>query len=54
MTGNIDIGIITALTVADYKIRLLEDSRSASTVIDHLSTLRGFFDFCINNKIARM
>lgn len=26
MTGNIDIGLITALTVADYKIRLLEDS----------------------------
>lgn len=54
MTGNIDVGLITAMTVADYKIRLLEDNRSASTVNDHLSILRGFFDFCINNKIARM
>ena len=54
MTGNIDVAMITSLTVGDYKIRLLEDNRSASTVNDHLSILRGFFDFCVNNKIARM
>jgi hypothetical protein len=52
--GNVDVAMVTHQTVNDYKQSLLANERSASTINDHMSILRGFFTYCISNKIARM
>ena len=52
LTGNADVALATADTVSAYKESLIAANRSASTINDHLSVLRSFFDFCIGNKIA--
>lgn len=54
ITGNIDVAVADHQTVSTYKQSLLDAKRSASTINDHLSILRGFFDFCIGNKIAKI
>ena len=54
LTGNIDVALADHETIATYKESLLKAQRSASTINDHLSILRGFFDYCIGNKIAKI
>lgn len=53
-TGNIDLALVTSTSITAYKQSLLDDGRHASTINDHLSILRGFFDHCIKNKVARI
>lgn len=54
LTGNIDVAMADHETVSAYKESLLRAGRTASTINDHLSILRAFFDYCIGNKIAKI
>lgn len=53
-TGNIDVAMVLASTVKDYKKKMLAEKKAGTTINDHLSALTGFFDYCIDNKVARM
>ena len=52
--GNMDVAMVTAKTVTDYKKELLALGREATTVNDHITILNGFFEYCIDNKVANM
>jgi integrase len=52
--GNIDVAMVSAKTVTDYKKELLALGREATTVNDHITILNGFFEYCIDNKVANM
>jgi integrase len=52
--GNIDVAMVQSLLVKDYKKKLLADKKAATTINDHLVVLTGFFDYCIDNKVAAM
>lgn len=52
--GNLDVAMVSARTVTDFKKSLLALNRAATTINDQISILYGFFDFCINNKVVNM
>jgi integrase len=52
--GNMDVAMVTAKTVTDYKKELLAKAREATTVNDHITILNGFFEYCIDNQVANM
>lgn len=52
--GNMDVAMVGAKTVTDYKKELLALGREATTVNDHITILNGFFEYCIDNKVANM
>ena len=53
-TGNIDVAMVSAKTVTDYKKDLLALGREAPTVNGHITILNGFFEYCISNKVVNM
>lgn len=52
--GNVDVAVVRASTIRDYKKKLLADKKAATTINDHIVILSGFFDYCIDNKIVTM
>ena len=52
--GNIDVAMVRAQDVSNFKTKLLKDGRAATTVNDQMSILNSFFDYCISNKQANM
>ncbi len=50
--GNTDVAMVLPSNVLKYKQKMLADKKAATTINDHLVALTGFFDYCINNKIA--
>ena len=52
--GNIDLAMVSALTVGDFKKKLLSLNRAATTVNDQMTILGGFFDYCIDNQVVNM
>ncbi len=50
--GNTDVAMVLPSNVLEYKEKMLADKKAATTINDHLVALTGFFDYCINNKIA--
>jgi len=54
VTGNVDVAMVTAQVVNDYKQKKLEAGLEATTINDQMSVLKGLFAYCISNKIARM
>ena len=52
--GNADVAFIRASKVKDYKKELLAAGKAATTINDHISILTGFFEYCIDNKVAAM
>ncbi len=50
--GNADVAMVLPSNVLEYKQKMLADKKAATTINDHLVALTGFFDYCINNKIA--
>ncbi len=52
--GNVDVMMVDHKSVNDYKQKKLESGTHAVTINDHMSILRGFFDYCIKNRIAKM
>lgn len=53
-TGYIDVAMVSAKKVTDYKKDLLALGREATTVNDHIAILKGFFEYCISNKVVNM
>ena len=47
--GNLDVAMVNAKTVTDFKKSLLALNRAATTINDHISILYGFFEYCISN-----
>jgi len=54
LAGDIDVAMASSATVLDYKKKMLAEKKAGTTVNDHIGALVGFFDWCIDNKIARM
>ena len=52
--GNIDVAMVQPLLIKDYKKKLLAEKKAPTTINDHLVVLTGFFDYCIDNKVATM
>jgi integrase len=52
--GNLDVGMVTSINTTDFKQKLLAKGLTANTINDQIGILRGFFDYCIRNKVARM
>ena len=52
--GDMDVAMVSAKTITDYKKGLLALGREATTVNDHMTILNGFFDYCINNNVVNM
>jgi integrase len=52
--GNIDVAMVQHFLIKDYKKKLLAEKKAATTINDHLVVLTGFFDYCIDNKVAAM
>ena len=52
--GNIDVAMVQPALIKDYKKKLLADKKAATTINDHLVVLTGFYDYCIDNKVATM
>jgi integrase len=52
--GDLDVAMVSAKTITDYKKELLALGREATTVNDHITILNGFFDYCISNKVVNM
>ena len=52
--GNIDVAMVQPSLVKDYKKKLLAEKKAPTTINDHLVVLTGFFDYCIDNKVAAM
>ncbi len=52
--GNLDVAMITAAKVKEYKKSMLDSKKAPTTINDHLVILTGFFDYCIDNQIAKM
>lgn len=52
--GNLDVAMVSAKTVTDFKKSLLTLERAATTINDQISILYGFFDYCISNKVVNM
>ena len=53
-TGNLDVAMVRALNVTDFKKKLLANGRAATTINDQLSALKSFFDYCIDNQLVNM
>ena len=53
-TGNLDVAMVQAVQVKNYKKKLLAEKKAPTTINDHLVVLAGFFDYCIDNQLARM
>ena len=47
--GNLDVAMVNAKTVTDFKKSLLALNRAATTINDQISILYGFFEYCISN-----
>lgn len=52
--GNIDVAMVQSSLVKKYKQKMLAEKKAATTINDHLVVLTGFFDYCIDNKVAIM
>ncbi len=52
--GNVDVAMVQPGLVKDYKKKLLAEKKAPTTINDHLVVLTGFFDYCIDNKVASM
>ncbi|MES2283399.1 MAG: site-specific integrase [Pseudomonadota bacterium] len=52
--GNVDVAMVQPTLVKDYKKKLLAEKKAPTTINDHLVVLTGFFDYCIDNKVASM
>jgi len=52
--GNTDVALIRPEDVAGFKAQLLEGNRAATTINDQITVLHAFFEYCINNKQARI
>jgi integrase len=52
--GNIDVAMVDHKSVNDYKQKKLAAGNHPVTINDHMTILRGFFDYCIKNRIAKM
>jgi integrase len=52
--GNLDVAMVSALTITDYKKELLAADREGTTINDHITILNGFFEYCISNKVVNM
>ena len=52
--GKIDIAMVQPSLIKDYKKKLLAEKKAPTTINDHLVVLTGFFDYCIDNKVAAM
>lgn len=52
--GNIDVAMVQPITIKDYKKKLLAEKKAPTTINDHIVALKGFFEYCIDNKVARM
>lgn len=52
--GNVDVAMVQPLLIKDYKKKLLAEKKAPTTINDHLVVLTGFFDYCIDNKVATM
>jgi integrase len=53
-TGNIDVAMVGAKTVSDYKTGLIDRKREARTINGHLTILEGFFEYTISNNVVNM
>jgi integrase len=53
-SGNIDVAMVQSSLIKDYKKKLLAGKKAPTTINDHLVVLTGFFDYCIDNKVATM
>lgn len=52
--GNLDVAMVDSEIIRNFKKKLLTDKRAATTINDKISILNGFFDYCIDNKVAKM
>ena len=52
--GNLDVAMVRAVVVGDYKKQMLAKKKAPTTINDHLVVLSGFFDYCIDNQLVRM
>lgn len=52
--GNLDIAMVGAVVVGNYKKQMLAQKKAPTTINDHLVVLTGFFDYCIDNQLVRM
>lgn len=50
--GNLDVAMVQPLLIKDYKKKLLAEKKAPTAINDHLVVLMGFFDYCIDNKVA--
>ena len=50
--GNVDIAMVQPSLINDYKKKMLAEKKAPTTTNDHIVVLTGFFDYCINNKVA--
>jgi len=52
--GDVDVEMVRAEDVAEFKTKLLTEKRAATTINDQITVLHNFFEYCINNKQARI
>jgi integrase len=52
--GNLDVAMVQAVQVKNYKKKLLGEKKAPTTINDHLVVLAGFFDYCIDNQLVQM
>ncbi len=52
--GDVDVAAVRPLTIKEYKKKMLAEKKAATTINDHIVILTGFFDYCIDNKVAAM
>jgi integrase len=52
--GNLDVAMVGAKTVTDFKKSLIALDRAATTINDQISILYGFFEYCISNQVVNM
>ena len=52
--GNMDVAMVSAKTVTDYKTGLIDKKREARTINGHLTILEGFFEYMISNQVVNM
>ena len=53
-SGNIDVAMVQPVLIKDYKKKMLAEEKAPTTINDHLVVLTGFYDYCIDNKVATM
>lgn len=52
--GNVDVAAVRPSKVKEFKQKMLAEKKAPTTINDYLGALAGFFDYCIDNKVARM